>query len=523
MIESSDAYKNAVVGDFRRTLIRAVIDIIDPDIVYGSVAGSAQAGYSKPAQVIDGEFVSRDDFATLELNRWILDGSFESVPAGGTTKQVGYIGSALAGDDGSFTEAQTVTINFSGVETLQAITLSFPESFYDGVAEDFTVACGGQTFTKTGNRASRVIISDFTATNPTSIVLSVTKWSVPRRRMRVIEIFPGLHEEWSGDDIYALSVNQQANFAAVALPYGTATLTVDNTTRRFEPTSPTGIFRSIEERQGIDISIGVELPSGAAEYKKTGRFYQYSGGWKTGQNAMTIQWSLVDVVGLLADREYIPPATLPTTASGWVASVVAQLGKNLAANYAVDQTLASVTLSPDAAANVTGKRCADILSWVAMAVGGYIVADASSGKLALKAIGSAGGSVSLDDLEQYPTVKANEDIAAVIFTLHDGNSTQYSVAGNAAASSATLSIDNPFIKTQAAADAVAARILKFYGGNAFETVGRGDPAAEIGDVDAIEVAKSQTVSARRSGQSFAFNGGVLKSCQSQFIEVKTDA
>ena len=158
-----------------------------------------------------------------------------------------------------------------------------------------------------------------------------------------------------------------------------------------------------------------------------------------------------------------------------------------------------------------------------MAVGGYIVADASTGKLALKAIGSAGGSVSLDDLEQYPTVKANEDLAAVIFTLHDGNSTQYSVAGNAAASSATLSIDNPFIKTQAAADAVAARILKFYGGNAFETVGRGNPAAEIGDVDAIEVAKSQTVSARRSGQSFAFNGGVLKSCQSQFIEVKTDA
>ena len=139
MIESSDAYKNAVVGDFRRTLIRAVIDIIDPDIVYGSVAGSAQAGYSKPAQIIDGEFVSQDNFATLELNRWILDRSFENVPAGGTSKQVGYIGSALAGDDGSFAEAQTVTINFSGVETLQAITLSFPESFYDGVAEDFTV------------------------------------------------------------------------------------------------------------------------------------------------------------------------------------------------------------------------------------------------------------------------------------------------------------------------------------------------------------------------------------------------
>ena len=155
-----------------------------------------------------------------------------------------------------------------------------------------------------------------------------------------------------------------------------------------------------------------------------------------------------------------------------------------------------------------------------MAAGGYIVADAATGKLALKAIGTGGGSVTLDNLEQYPTVKANEDIAAVIFTLHDGNSTQYSVAGNAAASSATLSIDNPFIKTQAQAQTVAARILQFYGGNAFETVGRGDPAAEIGDVDIVEVADGNSVSARRSGQSFSFGGGVLKSCKSTFIEVK---
>ena len=519
MIESSAAYKSAVVGDFRRTLIRAVIDIIDPDIVYGAVSGSSQSGYSLPAQAIDGEFYSQDSYTTLELNRWSLDASQDTIPET-VEKQVGYIGTALSDDNGNFADAQTVTINFSGVETLQAITLAFSDNFYDGVAEDFTVSCGDTVKSVTGNRSARVIISDFTATSPTSITLSVTKWSLPHRVMRVIEVFPGLHEEWSGDDIYALSVNQQANFAAVALPYGTAALTVDNTTRRFEPTSPTGIFKSIEERQGIDISIGVQLPSGAAEYKKVGRFYQYSGGWKTGQNAMTIQWSLVDIVGLLADREYIPPSTLPTTASGWIASVAAQLGSNLAANYSVDESLASVALSPDSRANVTGKRCADILSYVAMAAGGYIVADAATGKLALKAIGTGGGGVTLDNLEQYPTVKANEDIAAVIFTLHDGNSTQYSVAGNAAASSATLSIDNPFIKTQAQAQTVAARILQFYGGNAFDTVGRGDPAAEIGDVDIVEVADGNSVSARRSGQSFAFGGGVLKSCKSTFIEVK---
>lgn len=522
MIESSVAYKTAIKADFRRMLIKAVIEIIDPDIVYGAVSGSDQAAYSQADQVINDNFVSQDNYVTLEQNRWILDESFEAIPAT-IEKEVGYIGTDLSGTDGSFSTVQTVTIAFSGVETLQAVTLAFSDNFYDGVAEDFTVTVGSTVKTVTGNSSARVIISDFTATSPTSITLSVAKWSLPSRHMRVIEVFPGLHEEWSGDDIYSLSINQQANFAGTALPYGTATLAVDNTDRRFEPTSPTGIFKSIEDRQGIDISLGAVLPSGAVEYKKVGRYYQYSGGWKTGQNAMTIQWSLVDIVGMLSAREYIPPSTLPTTASGWIASVVAQLGTNFSAQYVVDQTLASLALSPDSRENVTGKKCADILSYVAMACGGYIVADASTGKLALKAVGNSGGSVALDDLESFPTVSANSDVAALIFTIHNGAETlpQYTVSGNAPASSNTLSIDNPFIKSTATADAVAARILKFYGGNAFESTGRGDPAEEIGDADTLEIADGQTVSARRYAQSFSFGSGVLSGCKSQFLEVKT--
>ena len=151
MIESSAAYKNAVVGDFRRTLIRAVIDIIDPDIVYGAVSGSSQSGYSMLAQAIDGEFYSQDNYTTLELNRWSLDASQDTIPDT-VEKQVGYIGTALSDDNGNFADAQTVTVNFSGVETLQAITLAFSDNFYDGVAEDFTVTCGDTVKSVTGNR-----------------------------------------------------------------------------------------------------------------------------------------------------------------------------------------------------------------------------------------------------------------------------------------------------------------------------------------------------------------------------------
>ena len=36
MIKSSAAYQAAITGDARRILLRAIIDLISPDIVYGA-------------------------------------------------------------------------------------------------------------------------------------------------------------------------------------------------------------------------------------------------------------------------------------------------------------------------------------------------------------------------------------------------------------------------------------------------------------------------------------------------------
>ena len=80
MIKSSEAYRAAITGDTRRILLRAVIDLIDPDIVYGVGATSGQSVYSKPAQLHDKVFDAPRRYATLEENRWALDGSFDLFP-----------------------------------------------------------------------------------------------------------------------------------------------------------------------------------------------------------------------------------------------------------------------------------------------------------------------------------------------------------------------------------------------------------------------------------------------------------
>lgn len=524
MIKSTAAYQAAITGDARRILLRAIIDLISPDIVYSAGETSGQIPWSQLAQIHDKVFDTPTKYATLEHNRWMLDGTFGIFPeTADVTGQVGYIGDVLSGADGSFAAPPWVELRFSGVSVLQACSVYFPDDAYDGVPEDFTVEVrqGGTVYhskSYTGNRAASVALEGFTVNNPDAIRVTVTRWSLPSRRVRMVEIVPGIYETWGSDIIAEFSVRQQGNVSCTALPYGTCTLKMDNLSRRFEPRAKTGLFQSIEERQGIDIAIGVRLPDGTDDYKRLGIYYQYSGGWKTGDNGLTMQWDLVDIIGLLANREFLPPLPLPATLEGWVAACVAQLGVNFAGRYKVDPNYSAAPVTASAAADVTGQTCGDILRWACMAAGVWPRADAETGYLAAEPLWSEGNKLTLDNLSSYPIMRANSDVAALIFTLHDGSGTQYVVSGTSSASSKTVSVDNPFIHTRAQALAAARTILSEYGGNQYETTGRGDPSSEIGDVATVWLDESSAATARVLMQTYQFSGGVLQGCQSQLVQ-----
>lgn len=138
---------------------------------------------------------------------------------------------------------------------LQAFSVFFSTDPLDGVPEDFTVEVllGGTAYftrTVTGNRETEMQFDGFTVYDPTAIRVTVTKWSLPGRRVRMVEIVPGIYEDWDADQLSAFSVTQQGQFSCLSLPYGRAEIGIDNHDRRFEPRRKDGIFQSIQERQG---------------------------------------------------------------------------------------------------------------------------------------------------------------------------------------------------------------------------------------------------------------------------------
>lgn len=518
MINTSDAYKAAVTGDVRRTRVRVPLRVAAPGLTITSGTMGNQSGYSRTAEALDGVLTLSDRYASLEQDRWTLDGSFTLVGNDyGHTGEVGLISEAISGADGSV--RFTAAWNLSGADILQAVTVYFPGGELDGygVDMDLTIKASGsssKTVSYRDNDRETVQLTGFTVYNPTEITLTVLKWSMPNRHVRIAEIVAGYAADWTEAEIAGLTVTQRASFSAVSLPYGTAALTFDNRDRLFDPWNEAGIYQSLEARQPVPIEIGVDTENGT-EYIPVGTYYQHERGWTARDSGMTMRWDLVDIVGLLTDVIFPEQDTLPTTLAGWLSALLRALGDAFSDRYTVDPDYAETPLTAARDA-VEGQKCGDILRWLCQASGTFPRADAETGNLAVEPNWNQGNEYTLRNLEDIPAASANDNLAAIRFRLADG--TEVVISGNTAATANTLTISNPFLTTSAGALAAARNILTAYGGSRLQLTGRGDPSSEIGDVATVELDQGQAVTARIATQSFDFSSGVLRSCRSELLQ-----
>lgn len=535
MIKTSEAFREAIVGSPRRIELFAVVDISDPDKVILPATTSGEAIWSRKDQLTNYELSSPDRMATLERGRWLGDGSFDLFPDGYKVQnEVGYAGDILSGSSGAFSAPfPWVQVNFSGVRILQAFSLYFSGDPLDGVPYHFKVEVWSNhqlyyTNEVEANTETEVQFKGFTVYDPTAVRLTVYSMSMPSRRVRMVEFVIGMFERWTGDNLASFTATLQGQFSCLSLPYGSVNLSMDNADRRFEPRRKDSIFQSIEERQGVELFIGCQTIEGL-ERVKIGVFYQAGDGWKTSSNELTMQWYLVDIIGLVSSRTFIVPDTLPTTLEGWLKAIVSQLGRAFENRYKVDPNYAKNPVTALNRNDVTNKKCGDILRWACQASATWPRADQTTGALCAEPLWNEGNKLTLDNLNTYPTMKANESLAALIFQLavpgeadEEGNiptvQQEFVVSGNSTTSEKTVTIINPFLHTTDQALAAARLILAQHGGNLLEITGRGDPSSEIGDVDTVWLDESSATTARRMSQTFQFQSGVLQQCRSSLLQ-----
>lgn len=523
MIKSSESYKKAIVADYRRTKPSAYVDIISPDIALTSVSADS-APFCDTSQVFDRNFIVTSNVATLEKNRWLLDGSVEAKDFGNKVRdtETGLVLDALSDENGNFQTPQVVEVIFSGITGhLQTCTVFFSDMIIDSVPKNFKIEIrqGGNTYFEksyTDNFKTEIVVSGFDVINADAIRLTIYSTVIPNRRVRIPEIYPGVYAKWDSDGIQSIEMSYRGDFSDTSSPYGTCDVSFDNSERQFEFRNKSSLFKSIEERQSVSFFVEIETETGT-DRKPAGVFYQFDGGWKISKNTIVIEWNLVDIIGLLADRQYIPESPMPKTLEEWTKSIVSQLGENFSESYIVDESYAEIELIASAE-EVKDKTCGEILNDICLASDTWARADIETGRLAIEPLWSQGNEIALDNMETYPVIKANDDVATITFKLNDASESEYVVSGNSSSSSNSITIENPFIRNEQTALKAARTILKHYGGQLYEITYRGDVSSEIGDTQTIQLDESQAAPSRLKEHSLSYSEGVLSGCNAVLIQ-----
>lgn len=532
MIKHSEEYDKAIVADSRRQLVRAVFDLVDPDMVVEGVNTSEESPYSLTEQTKDrGADESEQKIASLEPDRWLLDGTWEIEPDDKNDRigQVGWEGKKLSGENGYFSAPYPhIDQKISGVEILQAVTVQFSEYDWNGYGVDFVVDiyAGGQLLASkevTGNTETVVVVDGFTANFPTLLRLTIKRWSQSGRRVRVIRFLAGLYEEWNTKTIKNVDIMTESTFSGLSIPYSSCTLEIYNKNNRFDPYAPSSIFKSIEARQAIKVEYGLELSDGSAEWLPAGTYYQQSGGWTLKDT--TIQWKLIDMIGMLVGRRFVIPDELPTTLGGWVAALVASMGINFMDLYIVDSNVAEIPLKASKDA-LDGKFCGELLRFACMATNTWPRQDMTTGKVRVGKIERVEGNrITLDNMTSYPTMQANDDVADITFTLDtDSNGAAQSVTfpGTNTDSENSLNVNNPFVHTIEDAQKAVISCLFEYGGKHFEVRSRGNPSSETGDIMSISTQFGTSIAARLYKQQLKLDRGVMRNMPSYLAQSPND-
>lgn len=303
----SDAWKAAHTARLLdENYLEITVEVGDPESMSdGTASDNGAASISNTAKVTEGVYLSPPKFATLELNMWLLDKSYEIIPDT-HPEDTGYIGSSLCDENGAFADPPVLSVNFSKVHDrlIPGVTVTWSEE-YDEYPTRFKVtAYNGDTAVAeaeiTGNDSAVTQIPvDINHYN--RIDVTVLAWCLPYRRARISEVFVGLKKLYKKSEIMSYNNSTEIFVLSDKLPKYEIDFEVSNIDGAYDPNNPQGMTKYLMERQAVSVRYGMKV-NGKPEYISGGRYYLSE--WESPQNGITARFKARDTLEYLRGTYY---------------------------------------------------------------------------------------------------------------------------------------------------------------------------------------------------------------------------
>ena len=284
MYSVSDAYRSESRKTIRnQSLVYVVFKIEDIEAVdSASINTNGEAAISDAFGILSHNNV-RYEYATLERNRWLLDGSFDISPEVFLDMEYqGFVSSELSDDRGQYTTAPILEITFPKYYSFVGLTIKFSDIMYDYPTEVWVSAYYDdvEVFRKRYNPDGPTLETDPIPSEEEAYVnglrIEFSKTRVPYRRVRVESLVLGVILEFDNDNIESLSWNRSCSLISTELPSENTSLKIIDYDKNFSPERPRGVYGYLQSRQSIIVRIGYMLDNGTVEYINAGSVYTTS-------------------------------------------------------------------------------------------------------------------------------------------------------------------------------------------------------------------------------------------------------
>ena len=403
MIATSTAFDTAITGSPRKTKSKITFDILDVTAAGDATeSATSEASISRITQTTDGIREMSAKYATNENDYTLLDGGFTLPPE--TTDgsyQVGLWSDALSQADNTYAVSQVLTVDFTSNHSSIGITLTFDKGTNE-YADSFTIQAYDSTSTLldtdtvTGNTLSKYVWTS-NLTDYRQIVVTVTKWCKPYRRVRITEIDFGIVEEYTDDNLFSVGLLEELSPTSQEVAANELTYEIDNQDKRFDILNPTGIYSFLQRKQKITTQIGVQTLPGVYEYVNMGIHYLTE--WKSNAGTFTATFVALDILDILEKSFWRKSDLANITLENLAIAVFADAEIT---DYDIDASLASITVK-NYMPIVTHRQA---LQMIAVASESVVYSD-RDGQIVIKPLSAtpSGKTISLDDVYESPEIQ----------------------------------------------------------------------------------------------------------------------
>ena len=236
-------------------------------------------------------------YATLEHNLWLLDGSRRVLPDEEPYQTTGYVSSVENGN---------IVLKFLEIRfvSIPGFTITWSNEYGEyPTAFSVTVQREGIdiAYKEITNNTDVITTVDMDVSGYDAVIIRIIEWNTPNHRTRIDRVFFGHVISFGKQDILSYTHEQRGDLNSGELPKNSIDFSLNNVDEVWNPNNTRGLGRYLSERQTVIVRYGMRL-CGNVEWINAGTFFMSE--WRVPANGMAAHFKARDAFEFMLNEPY---------------------------------------------------------------------------------------------------------------------------------------------------------------------------------------------------------------------------